>query len=101
MAIQKDLLTPVSAGNIATLAAATLAVHCIFDVETGVFKVSALSLDVREGEITGTGPYEFHGHGGGSVEKPAVDIPAPIIADLEALFDKGLVLYAAQEGYEI
>jgi hypothetical protein len=60
-----------------------------------------LSLDVREGEITGAGPYEFVGHGGGNVERAAADIPAAIITEIESLLKRGQELYAAQQGYEL
>jgi len=101
MALQKDLVTPVDVGNIDTIGGAQLSVYCIFDTDAGVFKISSLSLSVQEGELTGAGPYTFTTKKAGAVMKQAADIPAPILADLEALFDKGLVIYAAQEGYDV
>ena len=99
--MQRNLTTPIPAGSIDMIAPGTLSVHCIFNEDTGLFEVSALSLDVREGEITGSGPYEFIGHGGGNVERPVANIPAVIITEIESLLNRGLVLYAAQEGYDI
>ena len=101
MALQKDLVTPVDIGSIGTIAGVQLSVYCVFNEVSGVYEISSLSLSVQEGELTGSGPYSFTTKKAGQVSKQAVDIPAPIITDLEAIFEKGLVLYAAQEGYDI
>jgi hypothetical protein len=101
MAISKDLTTPVDLGTISSLGAHTLAVNCHFDAVTGQFVLASITLEVREGEFTGSGPYEFEMKKFGLISKIAADIPAAIQADLEALIDKGLVLYAQQEGYDV
>lgn len=101
MALQKDLTTPVDLGNIDKIGSSQLSVYCVFNKDTGTFEVSSLELNVLEGEVTGTGPYEFNVKLAGQVSKSASEIPANVITDLETLFDKGLVIYAAQKGYDL
>lgn len=102
--MQRILTAPIVIGNIDTIGPGVLTVHTVFDPVTTAFQVSSISMTVREGEVQFSeipAITAFVGKRNGSVERAAEDIPTAILTQIEALLNKGLELYAAQEGYEL